>query len=82
MPAWWRRKLVGMTNKFSEGTESGDFGNLYPDYSWEADTYEVATNGLCQMDIVVRRRGLPKPVDTMSIYVFSPDSSTVPGRPR
>jgi hypothetical protein len=75
-------KLVGVTNKFFEGTESGDFGNLYPGYSYDADTYEVATNGLYQIDIVVRRRGLPQPVDSMSIYVFSPDSSTVPGRPR
>ena len=41
-------KLVGVTNKFFEGTESGDFGNLYPGYSYDADTYEVATNGLYQ----------------------------------
>jgi hypothetical protein len=75
-------KLVGVTNKFFEGTESGDFGNLYPDYSYDADTYEVATNGLYQIDIVVRRRGVHQPVDSMSIYVFSPDSTTVPGRPR
>jgi hypothetical protein len=75
-------KVVGLTNKVFEGTESGDFGNLYPDYSYETDTYEVATNGLYQVDIVVRRRGVPQPVDSMSIYVFSPDSSTVPGRPR
>ena len=75
-------KMVGTTNKVFEGTESGDFGNLYPDYSYETDTYEVATNGLYQVDIVVRRRGVPQPVDSMSIYVFSPDSATVPGRPR
>ena len=34
------------TNKLTEGTQSGDFGNLYPGYSWEADIYEAATNGL------------------------------------
>jgi len=72
---------VCRTNRLSEGTESGDFGNLYPDYSWETDTYQVLTNGLYQVDIVVRRRGLPQPVDSMSIYVFSPDSATLPGRP-
>jgi hypothetical protein len=75
-------KMVGTTNKVFEGTESGDFGNLYPDYSYETDTYEVATNGLYQVDIVVRRRGISQPVDSMSIYVFSPDSATLPGRPR
>ena len=75
-------KIVGVTNKFYEGTESGDFGNLYPDYSYDADTYEVATNGLYQIDIVVRRRGISQPVDSMSIYVFSPDSASTLGRPR
>jgi hypothetical protein len=72
---------VCRTNRLSEGTESGDFGNLYRDYSWETDTYQVLTNGLYQVDIVVRRRGLSQPVDSMSIYVFSPDSATAPGRP-
>jgi len=72
---------VCRTNKLYEGTESGDFGNLYPDYSWETDTYEVQTNGLYQVDIVVHRRGLAQPVDTMSIYVFSPDSAIGMGRP-
>jgi hypothetical protein len=62
------------TNKLTEGSESGDFGNLYPGYSWETDTYEAATNGLWQVDIVVRRRGVANPVDTLSIYVFAPDS--------
>ena len=65
---------VSKTNKLYEGTQSGDFGNLYPDYSWETDTYEVQTNGLYQVDIVVRRRGLQQPVDSMSILVYSPDS--------
>jgi hypothetical protein len=75
-------KMVGTTNKLSEGTESGDFGNLYPDYSYETASYEAGTNGLWQVDIVVRRRGVPQPVDSMSIYVFSPESSTALGRPR
>jgi hypothetical protein len=75
-------KLVGTTNKLFEGTESGDFGNLYPDYSYETAAYEAGTNGLWQVDIVVRRRGVPQPVDSMSIYVFSPESSLAPGRPR
>ena len=72
---------VSNTNKLTEGTQSGDFGNLYPDYSWETDQYEVATNGLWQVDIVVRRRGLPKPVDTMSIWLYRPESQSGFGRP-
>ncbi len=69
------------TNKLYEGTESGDFGKLYPDYRWETDTYEAATNGLWQVDIVVRRHGIPQPVDNMSIYIFSPGSQAGFGRP-
>ncbi len=75
-------KVVGVTNKLYEGTESGDFGDLFPGYSYETATYEAATNGLWQVDIVVRRRGLAQPVDSMSILVFSPDSSIGLGRPR
>jgi Tfp pilus assembly protein PilV len=67
------------TNKLTEGAASGDFGNLYPDYSWETETYEVQTNNLWQVDIVVRRRGIAQPVDSMSIYLYSPESKSGPG---
>ena len=74
---------VYKTNKLYEGIQSGDFGNLYPDYSWETQTEEYATNGLYQVDIVVRKRGLNKPADTMTILFFSPDSvGTGFGAPR
>lgn len=67
-----------ITNRLSEGTESGDFGNLYPGYSWETETFEPedfsATNGLWQVDIRVFRRGSPQPVDTMSILLYRPES--------
>ena len=69
------------TNRVTEGIQSGDFGNLYPEYSWETETTEAATNGLWQVDIAVRRRGLQKPVDTMSIWVYSPESAGGFGRP-
>lgn len=62
------------TNKLYEGVESGDFGKYYRDYSWQTETMSAGTNGLFQVDIVVRRRGLQRPVDTMSIFVFAPDS--------
>jgi hypothetical protein len=72
---------VTRTNRFTEGVESGDFGKLYPDYFWETDTYEAQTNGLWQVDILVRRRGLPQPVDSMSILLYSPESQSGFGRP-
>ena len=67
---------VCKTNKLYEGVESGDFGNLYPDHSWETYTSEVATNHLFQVDITVRRRGLAEPLDTMTILVYAPESPT------
>jgi len=65
-----------ITNKLYEGIQSGDFGNAYQDYSWEAETFEPpgATNGLFQVDIVVRCRGVQKPVDVMSIWLYRPES--------
>jgi Tfp pilus assembly protein PilV len=65
---------VAVTNKLYEGTASGDFGNIYRDYSWETETFEVGTNSLWQVDIVVRRRGLQKPADVMSIWLYRPES--------
>ena len=72
---------LSKTNRLYEGTESGDFGNLYPGYSWETDTYEAESNGLWQVDIIVRRHGIPQPVDSMSIFVYSPNSQSGFGRP-
>lgn len=63
------------TNRLTEGTMSGDFGNVYQDYSWSSETYEAGTNGLWQVDITVNRRGNPNPTDRTSIWIFSPESS-------
>jgi hypothetical protein len=63
------------TNRLTEGTDSGDFGDIYPEYSWETQTMEVASNGLFQVDVALLRRGRQQPVDTMSIWIFSPESS-------
>lgn len=69
---------LSKTNRVTEGTLTGDFGDTYHDYSWEMETQEFATNGLYQVDIVVRKRGLANPVDTMSILVYSPESASTP----
>ncbi len=64
------------TNRLSEGSASGDFGDVYRDYSWATETVELETNGLWEVDIVVNRHG--RPVDEMKVRVFSPDSSSGP----
>lgn len=68
------------TNRFEEGTMSGDFGDFLQDYSWAAKVYEIETNGLWQADIVVNRRGNGTPVDQLSIWIYSPESSAGPVR--
>ena len=62
------------TNKQAEFSGSGDFGEAYPDFSFEFASQEYMTNGLLQIDIVVRRRGARNPVDSTSIWVYSPDA--------
>jgi hypothetical protein len=69
------------TNRQAEVSLSGDFGDSYPQYSWEAESQQYDTNGLLQVDIVVSRRGLQKPVDTLTILVFSPDAKSSFGSP-
>jgi hypothetical protein len=75
-----------MTNKLTEGTESGTFndlypelGNLYPEYSWEAEIKQAETNNLFQVDVLVRRRGVQRPVDMMSVLVYAADSPQAGG---
>ncbi len=63
------------TNRFTEGVETGDFGKDYPEYSWSREGVEAKTNGLWQFDIVVNRKGQSEPVDKMSVFVFSPEST-------
>ena len=76
-------QLLIRTNRFSEGSESGDFGKVYPDYRWEYECNQVETNGLMQFDIVVYKHGVHEPVDKMSILLFSPESANNGfGRPR
>lgn len=65
-----------LTNQLEEGTETGDFGNMYPDYRWEMIKYEASTGGLWQVDFVIRKRGVGAPDSTMSIQLYSPQSKT------
>jgi hypothetical protein len=68
------------TNRIYEGKDSGDFGDIYQGYSWSTEAFEVETNGLWQVDIRVMRHGKPDPVDSTSVFIFSPESSTGPAR--
>jgi Tfp pilus assembly protein PilV len=69
------------TNRQTEVSGSGNFGENYPDYSFEFASHQYQSNGLLQVDIVVNRRGLRKPADVMSIWVYSPDAKSGLGQP-
>ena len=62
------------------GALAGDFSflssELYADYSWDAQTFQVASNGLFQADILVRGQLDSRVVERrMSILLFSPNSA-------
>ena len=68
---------VTLTNALTEQLETGDFEDLcpgvYPDYGWTRDVYEVGTNSLFQVDMIVQRRS--GPVESkLSILLFRPGS--------
>jgi hypothetical protein len=65
---------LSLTNKLSEGTESGDFGKLYPDYHWTREIQEASTNGLFLVDFTVYRRGIQTPESHLSFLLYKPDS--------
>ncbi|HLH56900.1 MAG TPA: hypothetical protein VKY92_25170 [Verrucomicrobiae bacterium] len=69
------------TNRVAELSGSGDFGESYPDYKYQYQGQQYQSNGLLQVDIVVTRRGLNKPVDTLTIWVYNPDAKSGLGQP-
>ena len=63
------------TNKLEDGSDSGDFGEIYKGYHWSTQTREAATNGLFLVDFVVYRPD-GKPDSMMSALFYRPDSQT------
>jgi hypothetical protein len=64
-----------LTNKVEEGTGGGDFGDLFPGYTWTGYTNQIRTNGLFQIDFVIQsRRGRQLVEWTNSIYLWRPES--------
>jgi type II secretion system protein I len=65
---------ISITNRLTEAMESGDFEDLYRDFEWTRDTYEVATNGLFQVDMVVQRKSTGAVESKMAILLYRPES--------
>lgn len=66
---------LSMTNKLYEGSESGDFGELYPDYSWTRDTLLYGTNGLFEVNIAVIKGNDVH--SSLTLLLFRPESPTL-----
>jgi hypothetical protein len=65
---------LSLTNQIVETSQSGDFGKLYPGYTWTADISEVLTNRLFQVDYVVERNDTKEAVQKMSVLFYRPKS--------
>ncbi|MBI3848907.1 MAG: hypothetical protein HY298_01250 [Verrucomicrobia bacterium] len=67
---------LSLTNKLTEGTDSGDFGDLYPDYKWTQEITEVGTNGLFEVKFVIIHHTGGRYVESpMNILLFRPEST-------
>jgi hypothetical protein len=68
------------SNRLDEGTFSGDFGDLYPDYEYDFEVIPI-TNGLVRVDLNVRGGTGKRPEEsTMSILLFLANQpNSVPG---
>ena len=70
------------TNKLEEGSADGDFGDLYPGYTWRREINLKATNGLFQVDFIIQSsRGRQRVEWTNSILVWDTRWSSFGRRP-
>lgn len=69
------------TNQVYEGTGSGDFGDAYPGYSYDWRLEQIATNGLCELQIIVRDRQKSGKVEEskMATLLYLPNIRTTTG---
>jgi len=63
------------TNKLQEGSDSGDFGELFPGYRWDSQITQIESNGLFRVDYVVTKPGGGRNSQTtFSALRFRPES--------
>ena len=69
---------LALTNRLEEGVVDGDFGDLYPDFTWTRDIYEVRTNGLFRVDFTLRGHQKGRVIEwDSSILLWRPDSQSL-----
>lgn len=65
---------LALTNKLEEGFNSGDFGDLYPDFTWESETLFYASNGMFQVNVAVYHKDALD--SSISVLAYKPESTT------
>ncbi len=61
-------------DELEEGTESGEFGDAFPDASWDAEVIEEV-EGYYSVSILVRERiGNTRSEQPMTIFLFRPET--------
>ena len=67
---------LSLTNRLAEGTETGDFGDLYRGYTWRRQIQLEGTNGLYRVDFTIfSPAGKSHTESTMPILLYRPDSA-------
>lgn len=72
--------FLSITNRVTEGLESGDFSDLadfngqYRDFSWEKETTFFASNGLWQVDYRVINHRVRAVESAISTFYFDPNT--------
>jgi len=66
---------ISLTNRLEEGSDSGDFGDLHPGYSWRRDITMVGTNGLFEARFEVYRERDPNPESELVVLLYRPESA-------
>jgi type II secretion system protein I len=64
------------TNKLEDGqSDSGDFGELAPDYKWQSQVTQMATNGLFKVEfLVTSQKGGVNREQRLNVLLWRPDS--------
>lgn len=65
---------AAQSQRLIEASDSGDFGNLYPGYTWESRTNFAETNGLFSVDFVIYPPSAQSSETRLRILLFRPDS--------
>jgi hypothetical protein len=66
-----------LTNRITEGTESGDFGEVCPGYAWVRDIVMISTNGLYQVEVaIIKTDAAGSEPSRMSLLLYRPETQT------